>query len=133
MAKKSKKKLTTKASKRRPVDTSSDYLALANGIMHGPSGKPKKKPVEPKPFHEVAEAVDAYAVSSLMEDLGPALWDLLDLFKSQVFVVSPGTDDEARIRPLSDKLMLECHTNNGKDHWRLVEWGEVKDELARPE
>lgn len=96
--------------------------------------KKKSKPaVEPKPFHEIAEAIDAYTVSSLMDDLGPALWDLLDGFDSPVFVVSPGTDDEARIRPLSDKLMLECHTVNCKDHWRLVEWSEVRDELARPE
>lgn len=103
MAKKSKKKLTT------------------------------KKPVEPKPFHEVAAAVDAYAVSSLMDDLGPALWDLLGLFSSPVFVVSPGTDEEAKIRPVANNLMLEHHVRNGKDQWRLVEWSEVKDELARPE
>jgi hypothetical protein len=68
---------------------------------------------------------------SLLSRLGSDLWDLLDSFGSPVYTVSPGTVEEAQIRPVAERVMLERQTLNGKEIWRFREWSDVRDELAR--
>lgn len=93
----------------------------------------KEQEVEPlKTLQEVAgKALDNYLERELPDQLGPALWELLDSYDSPLFTVSPDTDDSATIRPVMDRLMLERHHDGTRYKYRLVQWADARDELAR--